>query len=86
MDTLADFHPGIQYAIRRLANPSLTFDELGRERGISKQAVQKQYRQARDYLRGYNEVKPEPAELKPCVECGKREGLISTRAQDLAAL
>jgi len=50
MDTLSDIHPGIQYAVRRLTNPDLTFENIGSERGISKQAVEKSCRKAIDYL------------------------------------
>jgi hypothetical protein len=86
MDTLSDFHPGIQYAVRRLANPSFTFEELGRERGISKQAVQKQYCQAIEYLRGYavaREPRPEPPELKPCTDCAEHNNLIALLRRQL---
>lgn len=85
MDTLTDFHLGIQYAVRRLANPDLTFEELGRERGISKQAVQKQHRQAIEYLRGYSPARrPEPApELEPCAECAKQKDLIAALRRQL---
>lgn len=84
MDTLADFHPGIQYAVRRLQNPDLTFEDLGRERGISKQAVQKQYRQAIDYLRGFSQRKVEPPlAQKLCAECAKRDGLIGSLRRQL---
>jgi transposase InsO family protein len=82
MDTLSDFHPGIQYAIRRLLNPSLTFEELGRERGITKQAVQKQFSQAVEYLRGYQTPSP-TAEMKPCPDCAQRDGLIKTLRRQL---
>ena len=83
MDTLTDFHSGIQYAVRRLANPSLTFEELGAERGITKQAVQKQCKQALEYLRNYT-TEPSPApELKPCSDCTRHEDLIATLRRQL---
>lgn len=78
MDTLTDFHPGVQYAVRRLANPDITYEELGRERGISKQAVQKQFRQAVEYLRGYAVEREAAPEMRPCNECARRDGLIAT--------
>lgn len=84
MDTLADLHPGIQYAIRRLMNPGLTFEALGAERGVTKQAVQKQSQQALKYLLGYGRQEASPAaELKPCVECVKSEDLIATLRRQL---
>jgi hypothetical protein len=85
MDTLADLHPGIQYAVRRLQNPDLTFEELGRERGITRQGVQKQCKQALDYLRSYA-VAPEASsapELKSCADCAKKDGLIATLRRQL---
>jgi len=83
MDTLTDFHPGIQYAFRRLANPLLTYEELGAERGISKQAVQKQCKQALEYLRDYSAPPKPEAELKPCVDCVKSEDLIQALRRQL---
>lgn len=84
MDTLSDLHPGIQYAVRRLINPDLTFEALGAERGITKQAVQRQFKQALEYLRGYAAQETRPAaELKPCAECGTRESLIATLRRQL---
>ena len=86
MDTLSDLHPGIQYAVRRLINPDLTFESLGAERGISKQAVQKQFKEAIEYLRRYamtRESNPEPQELKPCADCTKRDDLIATLRRQL---
>src|ERR1700722_10338062 len=84
MDTLSDLHPGIQYAVRRLINPDLTFEALGAERGITKQAVQRQFKQALEYLRGYDAQETSPvAELKPCAECGTRDGLIATLRRQL---
>jgi len=85
MDTLSDFHPGIQYAVRRLTNPSLTFEELGTERGISKQAIQKQYRQAIEYLSGYvvaRDAEPAP-ELQSCADCAKSQDLIAKLRRQL---
>ena len=86
MDTLSDLHLGIQYAVRRLTNPDLTFEALGAERGISKQAVQKQFKEALEYLRCYavpHEPSPEPQELKPCADCAKRDDLIATLRRQL---
>ena len=83
MDTLSDLHPGIQYAVRRLANPDLTFGALGKERGVTKQAIQKQCRQAIEYLRGYT-VAPGPApEMKPCADCAQRDDLVATLRRQL---
>ena len=86
MDTLSDLHPGIQYAVQRLINPDLTFESLGAERGISKQAVQKQFKEALEYLRCYavtREPSPEPQELKPCADCVKRDDLIASLRRQL---
>jgi len=84
MDTLSDLHPGIQYAVRRLVNPDLTFEALGAERGITKQSVQKQFKQALEYLRGYDTQAASPAvELGPCAECGARGDLIATLRRQL---
>ena len=83
MDTLSDLHPGIQYAVRRLINPDLTFEALGAERGVTKQAVQKQFKDAIEYLRGYGGQKAPAAELAPCAECGARDGLTQTLRRQL---
>lgn len=83
MDTLSDLHPGIQYAVRRLINPDLTFEALGAERGITKQAVQKQFKDAIEYLRGYGGQKAPVAELASCTECGARDGLIANLRRQL---
>jgi putative transposase len=84
MDTLSDLHPGIQYAVRRLINPDLTFEAIGAERGITKQAVQKQFKHALEYLRGYDSQETSPAaELEPCAECGTRDDLIATLRRQL---
>jgi transposase InsO family protein len=53
METLAELHPAIQYAVRKLSDPLLTFEQLGSERGISKQAVEKQCKKGLSYLRAY---------------------------------
>ena len=87
MDTLSDFHPGIQYAIRRLINPDLTFENLGIEYGISKQAVQQQFTQALDYLTEYKSQKSLPhPELAPCAECERRDNLIAALRQQLVLI
>lgn len=83
MDTLSDLHPGIQYAVRRLTNPDLTFENMGSERGISKQAVEKSCKKAIDYLLAYapgSHDKPAPA---PCSECPKKDSLIATLRRQL---
>ena len=81
MDNLSGFHPAIQYTISRLANPSLTYEELGRERGISKQAVAKQCQQGLRYLQAYRpdwDKVEEPTPTEACQECcTKRESLIA---------
>lgn len=79
MDTLSDFHPGIQYAIRRLANPDLTFEMLGIERGITKQAVEKSYKRAVGYLKAYAAVGKESKPVGAlCGECQSSTELIAT--------
>jgi hypothetical protein len=81
MDTLIDFHPGIQYAVRRLTNPDLTFEKLGIERGVSKQAVEKGYKKAIDYLKAYTPGEQE--KQVTCSECEKKDNLITTLRQRL---
>ena len=84
MDRLSDLHLGIQYAVRRLTNPELSFEALGAERGISKQAVQKQFKAALEYLCRYDTQAAHPAaELEPCAECGTRDNLIATLRRQL---
>lgn len=80
MDTLSDFHLGIQYAVRRLINPDLTFEKLGFERGISKQAVEKSCKKALDYLKAYTPAGNETSQLDPlpCAECARKDSLITT--------
>jgi hypothetical protein len=78
MDTLTDFHLGIQYAARRLTNPDLTFENLGQEFGISKQAVEQACKKAMVYLKAYRpqvavEVKP-----APCSQCAEKDSIIAT--------
>lgn len=51
--TLTELHPAIQYAVTRLSNPSITYEELGLKRGISKQAAEKQFKRGLRYLRAY---------------------------------
>jgi putative transposase len=53
MATLAELHPAIQYAVLKLSNPDLSFEQLGGVRGVSRQAVQKQVQRALHYLRAY---------------------------------
>lgn len=79
MQNLADFHPAIHYAIRRLTDPTATFEKLGQERGLSKQAVEQQCKKALHYLHSYSSCSGEapPAAPPPCPECGRREPLIA---------
>jgi transposase InsO family protein len=83
MDTLSDLHPGIQYAVRRLTNPDLTFEKLGTERGISKQAVEKQCKKAVEHLKAYAPGGHEQPEATPCSECTKKDGLIALLRRQL---
>lgn len=80
MDTLSDFHFGIQHAIRRLVNPDLTFEKFGLERGTSRQATQKSYQKALDYLKAYAPGGAEESQQEPlpCAECAKKDSLITT--------
>ena len=83
MDTLTDFHLGIQYAARRLTNPDLTFEDLGQEFGISKQAVERACKKAMVYLKAYRpqvavEVKP-----APCSQCAEKDSIIATLRRQL---
>ena len=67
-----------------MLNPDLSFEALGAERGISKQAVQKQFKAALEYLRQYDTQAPCPAaELEPCAECTTHEDLIATLRRQL---
>ena len=93
MDTLTDFHVGIQYVVRRLTNPDLTFEKLGAERGISKQAVEKSCKKALEYLKAYPPGKPKPEPLPPsppprpppmpCSECITKDTLIAMLRRQL---
>jgi len=79
MNTLTELHPAIQYAVSRLSNPSLTFEQMGRDRGVSKQAVEKQFKRALGYLQAYTpswDADPggEPDSL--CTECISKDELI----------
>ncbi len=76
MDTLSDFHLGIQYAVRRLTNPDLTFESIGLERGISKQAVEKSCKKGIEYFRAYASGDKERRVATPCAECARKDGLI----------
>lgn len=80
MDTLSDFHIGIQYAVHRLSNPDLTFEKLGLERGVSKQAAAKSCKKALDYLKSYAPNVHDAAleAPQPCSECIKKDNLITT--------
>lgn len=83
MDTLTDFHLGIQYAARRLTNPDLTFESLGQELGISKQAVEKSCKKAMAYLKAYRPAataEPKPAQ---CAECIKKDNIIAILRRQL---
>lgn len=80
MESISDLHPGIQYAVLRFANPDLTFEELGKIRGITKQAVEKQYKKALGYLQAYSvRSEPEPASKSPppCAGCQRLEGILA---------
>lgn len=81
METLSDFHLGIQYAVRRLSDPDLTFEVLGREYDISKQAAQKQYKKALEYLRAYPGREANP--VAACTECGRRQDLVANLRRQL---
>jgi len=86
MDTLSDLPPGIQYAVRRLANPDLTFEMLGIERGITKQAVEKSYKKAFGYLKAYGaraEKDTQPSVDALCGECQNSAELITTLRRQL---
>lgn len=83
METLTDFHHGIQYTIRRFADSDLTFESLGLERGISKQAVEQSYKKAIDYLKAYASGGSEKSQPTCCLECAKKDGLIATLRRQL---
>lgn len=82
MDTLSDFHLGIQYAVRRLTNPDLTFEKLGLECGITKQAVEKQCKKALEYIREYSGGQEKPF-IEHCAECAKKDSLIAKLQRQL---
>ncbi len=87
MDTLSDLHPGIQYVIRRFADPKLTFESMGSERGISKQAVEKSYKKATEYLKAYlPAMPPQKPSPQPCNECAKKDALIALLRRQLILL
>lgn len=88
MENLADFHPAIQYAIRRLFDPAVTFEKLGHEKCISKQAVEQQCKKALHYLRSYParakaEAPAPPMTAADCRECARRGSLIALLQQRL---
>ena len=81
MENLSEFHPAIQYAVRKLSDPHLTFEKIGSDRGISKQAVEKQTKKGLRFLKNYEpgwETKQtvREAEVTPCKECRPKDELI----------
>src|ERR1700732_3418554 len=84
MENLSDFPLAIQYAIRRLSDPGVTYEKLGKERGISKQAVEQQCKKALHYLHSYTSrsaaAPAQPATPPPCPE-GERKGALITLLQ-----
>jgi transposase InsO family protein len=83
MDTLPNFHLGIQYAARRLANPDLTFENLGKEFGISKQAVEQACKRAFVYLKAYSPATTGESKSPPCSQCAEKDGIITTLKRQL---
>lgn len=83
MDRLAELHPAIQYAIRYLTKPDLTFEKLGSERGISKQAAQQHYSNALEYLKAYSSGGPEKKKVEPCLQCEKSGNLVAELRRQL---
>ena len=79
MTTLAALHPAIQSAILRLTNSTLTFEQIGSTRGITKQAAEKQCKKGMAYLQAYqsnwDEAKKSACK-KSCAECEKKNTLI----------
>ena len=53
MENLTEFHPIIQLTIRYLSNADLSFQNLGKERGISKQAAHKQIQNGVEFLKTF---------------------------------
>lgn len=64
--TLASFHPAIQTSILHFANPETSFAEMGRQMGISRQAVAKQVKLGANFFSSYGTptVFPEKTELE----------------------
>lgn len=83
METIDHLPLPIQYVIRRFADPALTYEKLGQERGISKQAVQKQAAAAMQYLETYTPRSATPKEIPDesaepaCQNCSRLEQLNS---------
>jgi len=88
METLAELHPAIQYAISRLSNPAVTFEKLGQERGVSKQAAAKQCKKALRYLQAYKPGwdRPQESEAKTATcgpACAAKDELIGELRRSL---
>jgi putative transposase len=75
MTTLSELAPGIQYAVRRLSDATLTFEKLGQEVGLSKQAIAKQHNRALAYLKNFEKV-PAPTESPSCQNCHRLSALV----------
>ncbi len=82
MNTLSELHPGIQYAVRRLADSTLTFEKLGQEVGLSKQAVAKQHSKALAYLKAFGNA-PAALPSPPCQSCHRLSTLVVTLRRQL---
>lgn len=88
METLADFHPTIQCAVRYLAQPDLTLESLGQELGITRQAVYKKVQSAAAYLKSYSPPgtippAPDPAVLRLTLEVSKLTDLVGQLRRQL---
>ena len=88
MESITALPVPIQYVVRKLADPTITFEQLGRERGVTRQAAEKQYKKALRYLKAYTGRDPsatvvssfsEPA----CKECKGQVALVAQLRRQL---
>jgi predicted DNA-binding protein YlxM (UPF0122 family) len=59
-----DLHPAIQTAVLHLAHPDLSLADIGKQQGITKQAVQKRLLEANAFLATYKKPPPSDDKIK----------------------
>ena len=88
MESITTFPLPIQYAILKLSDPTLTFEQLAKERGISRQAVEKQCKKAVSYFMNYTGRAPQTITVESkkahiCTECGAFRALVGQLRRQL---